>query len=104
MSADAREPVGTLAEEAARLMEAAHGWAGALTSGVPIAGRGEECSVCPVCQLVRALRGVKPETVEHLVAATTSLAAALRSVVDAAGGHAQAGSRRASPVEHIDVD
>ena len=104
MSEDAREPVGSLAEEAARLLGAAQAWAGGMTSGSPTAGGSAECSVCPVCQLVRALRGVKPETVEHLLAATTSLASALRSMVDSAAGHDHGGTRRATPVQHIDID
>lgn len=101
-----REPVGTLAEEAARLLEVAQQWArGSVADGAPIAGDDPECRVCPVCMLLRAARGVRPETVEHLVEATGSLAAALRSLVEThehpAGG--PGGPSRAAPVQRIDV-
>lgn len=39
------------------------------------------CRVCPLCQGAALLRGLRPEVVEHLAAAATSLAAALREVV-----------------------
>jgi hypothetical protein len=39
-----------------------------------------ECRICPVCQLLAALRQVRPEAVEHLIRASTELAAALRDL------------------------
>lgn len=98
-----REPVGTLAEEAARLLEAVQEWAGrAVGDGVPLSGEDPECRVCPVCMMLRAVRGVRPETVEHLVEATGSLAAALRSMVDP-GAHHEHPRPQPGPVQRIDI-
>lgn len=63
MSAADGQPLGTPAEEARRLVEALGEWAGGrlgaadehLATGAP------ECQVCPVCQLISALRGDRPE-------------------------------------------
>jgi hypothetical protein len=41
---------------------------------------GPECRICPVCQLLAALRQVRPEAVEHLVRASVELGAALRDL------------------------
>lgn len=100
------EPVGTLAEEAARLLEAAQQWArGSLAEGAAVAGDDPECRVCPVCMVLRTVRGVRPETVEHLVEATGALAAALRSLVEAHEHTADGQQRRqpSAPVQRIDV-
>jgi hypothetical protein len=41
---------------------------------------GPECRICPVCQLLSALRQVRPEAVEHLVRASAEFGAALRDL------------------------
>ncbi len=73
-----------MADEAERLLGAAETWArsraaafdaGHLATGAP------ECSVCPICQAVGALRSVRPEAVAHLLDAAASLVAALRAAV-----------------------
>ncbi|TAK71068.1 MAG: hypothetical protein EPO13_00795 [Actinomycetota bacterium] len=38
------------------------------------------CAICPVCQLLRVARRLRPETVEHLTRAATELGAALQSL------------------------
>lgn len=108
----AREPVGTAAEEAVRLLGAVEDWA--RRRGLPTElltdplGSGRDavreqlgglhehlatgsvaCTVCPVCQVIGAVRSVRPETVEHLLDAAASVVAALRSTVQ--GGAASPG-------------
>ena len=96
-------PVGSAAEEAARLFSAAEEWmrtrAGAHLDGM--ATGAPECTVCPVCQGISALRQVRPETVEHLLDAAASFVAALRTTVTAHSPQ-EPGSRRPD-VQHIDV-
>jgi hypothetical protein len=105
VSTDA-ESVGSVAEEAARLFEAVQEWARraglgtdelatALATGAP------ECRVCPLCQLLGLLRERRPEVVEHLLDAGTSLAAALRAAVDAS--EREWSARRPARAEHIDI-
>ena len=96
----AGQPVGSAAEEAARLFAAAEEWVRSrhlegLATGAP------ECTVCPVCQGVSALRQVRPETVEHLLDAAASFVAALRTTVS---GHVPPPTGARPPdVQHIDV-
>ena len=92
---------GSLGEEASRLAEAIVEWArGAADGGVPIATGAEECTLCPVCQLLSLARRANPETFSHLADATTSFLAAVRTVVDA-HGHDHSGSSR---LQRIDLD
>jgi hypothetical protein len=96
------QPVGSAAEEAARLFAAAEEWlrtrTGALDPGGP---HGAECAVCPLCQGIAAVRAVRPETVEHLLDATASFVAALRSTVGT--GSDGAGPPRRPGVQRIPV-
>ena len=98
--------VGTAAEEAAKLLTAAEQWVraraaaplddGHLATGAP------ECTSCPLCQGVRALRTVRPETVAHLLDAAGALAAALRAAV--ADGTREEPAHPDGHVQHIDLD
>ena len=92
---DAHE-VGSLGEEAAKLLGALSGWArehvdeaGEGLSGLAaqaaasardldehLATGASECTVCPVCRTIHAVRQVNPEVTAHLAAAATSLAQA----------------------------
>lgn len=91
---------GPVAEEAAKLVEALSEWArGAAGGELPLATGSAECSLCPVCQLLAVLRRTKPETFVHLAEASTSLVAALRTVVEAHGGGGSADT-----VQRIDLD
>lgn len=91
------EPVGSVGDEAAKLLAAAQEWA---RQRVPGEGHisGAECQVCPFCQGVALLRQVKPETVDHLLAAASSLVSALRTTVTP-----PAPPSGTSTVQHIDV-
>ena len=100
---------GSAGEEAARLLAAAEQWArdraGRLLDDDHLATGSPACTTCPLCTAVSALRGVRPETVEHLLDAAASLVAALRS---ATSGTASPGPRTGTGagsggVQRIDV-
>ena len=99
-----RADVGSAAEEADKLLGALEDWA--RTRAAPLldqehlATGSPECSVCPVCQTVGALRHVRPEAVEHLLDAAASLVAALRTAAAAPQPPEPGTGPR---VEHIDV-
>lgn len=94
--------VGSAAEEAAKLFAVVEEWArtrsAGLLDGDHLATGSAECSVCPVCQAISAVRNVRPEAVEHLLDAAASFVAALRASAPAPA-EPPAGPR----VEHIDV-
>jgi hypothetical protein len=105
---------GSLGEEAARLAAAVQDWLRGFPDVRRTAGEaghqarpdaaqaGEvppECLVCPACQVLRLVRGTRPEVYGHLADAAASLSAALREMTaDGAPGAA-----RRDNVEHIDL-
>lgn len=88
-SSSERPPHGTMADEAFKLAEVAQLWlmskAGsdgndpwaAATDGI---GHAPECRGCPVCRVIRFVRNLNPEVLEHLSEAATSLAAAVAAM------------------------
>jgi hypothetical protein len=110
--------VGSVAEEAARLLGALQGWArqgasepsaGAAASTASaalhdlnehIATGGEDCRYCPVCRTIAALRQTSPEVKDHLATAAVSLLHAATGVMEARG---QDKADRRDPVEKIDL-
>ena len=99
---------GTAAEEAHRLFEAVQEWAhrasggaGEHLGGRSIATGSAECQLCPLCQLIGALRGTRPEVVAHLSDAAGSILAAVRAAIDA--HERDWSSRRAPDVTRIDI-
>lgn len=102
---------GTLHEEAGKLAELLEAWlAGARQSTSAWAAehpaeeehlRSPECRICPLCRLLAMLRGVRPETYEHLLDAAASLIAALRVGVEGAERSWTAG--RPATVQRIDI-
>ena len=92
------EAVGSLAEEAAKLLGAAEVWwrdhAPALD-----AHQGAECRVCPLCQGLALVRTAQPEVFEHLRDAANALVLAVRTAVEAQGARRRPGA----PVERIDI-
>ena len=59
------------------------------------AGQAPECQICPICAGLAALRGARPEVVEHLAKAGVELFLAARALLDGAvAGDAPAPSRR----------
>jgi hypothetical protein len=101
--------VGSVGEEAARLLDALGGWAGTSTAGYAAGpaqradarrpgaqgsggarcescgaengvGQALTCQLCPLCQGLGILRSVRPETVDRLADLAGAVAAALREV------------------------
>jgi hypothetical protein len=125
--------VGSVAEEAAKLLGALQGWAregasdGAGAAGTAasslsgllhdldehVATGGEDCRYCPVCQVISAVRATSPEVKQHLATAATSLLHAATGVLEAHaqrrpdgdGQRGQGGRARRDqgPVEKIDL-
>ena len=110
-----REPVGTLAEEAAKLLAAVHVWAGD-SKGTPAEGdetetamSGEagphddhnaaECQWCPLCRLARMAKATSPDVRAHLSQAAVSLALAVKGLLDVP----TTAERRETPFEKIDL-
>ncbi|MFZ0325567.1 MAG: DUF5304 family protein [Actinomycetes bacterium] len=97
MTDGAREPLGSAAEEAARLADAVGSWL-----SDHLADGSDSCSICPLCQLISVLRDTQPEIAEHLGRAGESLVAALRATVEA---HERSWASPGSPtVQHITID
>jgi hypothetical protein len=87
------ENVGSVTEEAAKLLHALQDWAkesgseyaeaaATATEGAAsavhqldehIATGAAECTYCPVCRVISAVRGTSPEVRQHLTSAATSL-------------------------------
>ncbi len=90
-SQDRTPPHGSMAEEAAKLVDVARLW---LASQSVTKGGGDdvwaeatadertptECQGCPYCRVRRALSDVSPEVYEHLADAVSSVGAALRAL------------------------
>ena len=78
-----RPDVGSAAEEAARLLAAAEQWArdrgSAVLHSEHLATGAPECTVCPLCAAVGALRNVHPDVVTHLLEAARSVVAAVQA-------------------------
>jgi hypothetical protein len=114
------EPVGSVADEAAKLLSALSGFArdhageyagaaggaaGAASAAFRnvnehLATGAPECTWCPVCQLIHTVRSTSPEVKAHLAVAASSLvqaAAAALATHAPTDGHDQ-------PVEKIDLD
>ncbi|NYE38917.1 hypothetical protein F4692_004072 [Nocardioides cavernae] len=120
---DAPDPreVGSLGDEAAKLFGALAGWAreqaGEAEHGLGgLAGQAAaavhdldehlatgsaECTVCPVCRTVHAVRQLSPEVTSHLTSAVSSLAQAAAALV--ASLDTRPPSSTDEPVEHIDL-
>lgn len=113
--------VGTVAEEAAKLLGALSEWArdqgsdvGQGVAGLAghaartvrevdqhIATGAEECTYCPICRTVHVLRRTSPEVKAQLLTAATSLMQAAAGLLATAVPEDRAGR---SGVEHIDLD
>jgi hypothetical protein len=120
MSEDDPE-IGSVSEEAAKLVGALSDWAkdqgsvgatsglGASLSGLADLAReiethvgGENCTYCPLCRLIGAVRATSPEVKAHLATATTALIQAAASAM--ATQVPPEPQRRSGPVEKIDLD
>lgn len=115
------EPVGSVGEEAAKLLGALSDWArtqgtdyagtaagaaGAFTHAAQginehIATESAECRYCPVCQVIHVLRQTSPEVRAHLSLAASSLMHAAGELLATRNGGPDSS---ASPVQKIDLD
>jgi hypothetical protein len=114
---DAQDPVGSAAEEAAKLLEAVSEWArehgsdlgtavGGLAEQVSAAAHdvdahlatGEDCRYCPFCRAVQVYRSASPEVREHLSTAASSLARAAAAMMATT-----VPDQRSRRVEHIEL-
>lgn len=84
MSAPSGEALGGPAEEARRLVEALGDWASTRLGAADehIATGSPECQVCPVCQLIAALRGDRSEVLARLGEAWTAFLGVLTAHSD----------------------
>jgi hypothetical protein len=89
------------AEELSRLLAAGQDWARRnLGPEIGRFGAASECQWCPVCQLMAALRGERPELTAQVAEAGAALLTALRGLLEAAGNSAPEPPSR---VQHIDL-
>lgn len=104
---EGHEPVGSVAEEAAKLLGALSGWAKDQGDGFSpltdelhahLSTDATECTWCPVCRVIAAVRQTSPEVRAHLTGAATSLALALSGML------ATPPPARDAGVERIDLD
>ena len=119
------EQVGSVADEAVKLFGALSDWAkdhgsdlGEGLSGLAshaassardidehIATGSAECTYCPICRTVHAVRQTSPEVRAHLaVAAASLMQAAAGLLATAVPDDARAASARGEGIEHIDLD
>ena len=115
-----QEPVGSVGDEAAKLLGALSDWAreqgtdyagsasGAAGSfahavqgvGEHLATGGEDCRYCPVCKVIHVVRQTSPEVREHLAVAASSLMHAAAGLLTTnTPGH-----QKSPSVEKIDLD
>ena len=100
------EQVGSLADEAVRLFGALSDWARDATEEVNehLATGSAECTWCPVCRTVHAVRQASPEVRAHLAVAASALLQAAAGVLATAVPTEGGAGARDSGVEHIDLD
>jgi hypothetical protein len=103
----ADDPVGSVAEEAAKLIGALSGWAKEQGEGLSSVADGlhehtstggPECTWCPVCRTVAAVKQTSPEVRAHLTSAAASLMLAVSGMM------ASHPPSRDGGVERIDLD
>ena len=117
-----KPPVGSVGEEVAKLFAALQDWAkdsghqygesvGSAASGTSdflknvnehIATGGQECTYCPVCQAIAAVRAMSPEVKQHLSTAASSLLQAAAGLL--ATQVPGSGERSEASVERINLD
>jgi len=99
-----KEPVGSVAEEAAKLFAVLQHATDTVSTTKPAQPPeeaqvraeekhehklGPDCVWCPVCQLIHKVRTTSPETIEQLSAAAAHLLGSVRSLLEAAADAAR---------------
>ena len=124
--AEGPEGVGSVSEEAAKLLSALQGWAketggdyadatDAAAAGAAsvlhridehVATGGADCRYCPVCQVISVVRSTSPEVRDHLATAATSLMHAAAGMLATQVPEQKPGQQQGSsgPVQKIDLD
>jgi len=102
MTAPQDEPVGSVGDEAAKLLGVLAGWASdhGRDLNEHLATGDAECLYCPICRTVHAVRGASPEVREQLATAASSFLQAAAGLLAPAKG----GEEPASRVQRIDLD
>ncbi len=115
------EPIGSVGDEAAKLFGAFSDWAQEHGAGVGqglggfaghaaaaardvdqhLATDGAECTVCPICRTMRAVRQTTPEVRAHLATAASSLMQAAAGML---ATQVPGDEQRSTHVERIDLD
>ncbi|HEU4812505.1 MAG TPA: hypothetical protein VFT00_10240 [Nocardioides sp.] len=104
---DPSDDVGSVSDEAMKLLGALSGWAREHGSDLGhglnehLATGSSECTWCPVCRTVHAVRQTSPEVRAHLVSAAGSLLQAASGLLATA---VPPEGRPGGGVEHIDLD
>lgn len=117
------ESIGSLGEEATKLLLALQGWAktsgsdyadataGAATHAASVLGEvnehiatgGEDCRYCPLCRAISTVRETSPEVKEHLSSAASSLLQAVAGVMDTRIPDRSGNARTDAAMEKIDL-
>jgi len=117
--------VGSVADEAAKLLGALSGWATEQSSGVGhglsdvasaasaalhnanehFATGGPDCTYCPICRVVHVVRECSPEVRTHLALAALNLMKAASAVLETSiPGEQRKPAGRGEDLEKIDLD
>lgn len=93
---------GSLSEEALKLAETLQAW---ISTGSAMTGAGtaSECKVCPLCQAIAMVNGMRPEVLGHLTQAGMAVAAAFRAATETETQEKAWSSEARPPVQHIKV-
>ena len=96
------EPVGNLGEEAVKLLGVLSGWASEHARDVNehLATGGADCTYCPICRTVHAVRNASPEVRAQLTSSAATFLQAAAGLLTAAS----AGQEPAPTVQRIDLD
>ena len=117
------ESVGSVGEEAIKLLSALKGWARESGSDYAnaasdvaseaassfhslnehIATGGEDCRYCPICQLISSVRETSPEVRQHLSSAGTSFMHAVAGIMATHVSDQATKARTDAAMEHIDL-
>jgi len=102
MTSSRDEPVGSVGDEAAKLLGVLAGWASDHARDVNehLATGDAECLYCPICRTVHAVREASPEVKAQLAQAASTFLQAAAGLLSAAGAAEPPSSR----VQHIDLD
>ncbi len=123
-TASGPDEVGSVADEAAKLLDALSGWAREQSSGAGegvsdvasaasaafhnanehFATGGPDCTYCPICRVVHVVRETSPEVRTHLALAALNLMQAASAVLETTLPGQQKSGARAEDLQKIDLE